>query len=207
MQATNVLRVLCVFGSASLVWAASACSGKVVFDQSSGGSGGTGAVQGGTQATTTGSGKGSVTATGNTVGTGVVGTSVVATSSGSVSNQAASSGSGFPPSSVFCNGMACMQSEVCCFNPNGPGDHCGNSGQCDPGFAELSCNSPADCPNAICCATFDGNTQTYQGIACQTTCNAPDELVVCSQMQPDVCPNGTQCHKSMQLGNGYRVCF
>jgi hypothetical protein len=101
-----------------------------------------------------------------------------------------------------------MPGNVCCFNPTGPGDHCGQSGQCNPGYAEFSCNGPNDCPGSICCATLDPSTKGLSGIACQTTCDAPNELVVCSQMAPNVCPSGTACHGQQQLGTGagYRFC-
>jgi hypothetical protein len=101
-----------------------------------------------------------------------------------------------------------MPGEICCFNPNGPGDHCGTSGQCDSGDVELSCNGPDDCPGGICCATLDPSLQSLTAIACQATCAAPNELVVCSKMEPDVCPSGTSCHQDQQLGtgNGYRFC-
>jgi hypothetical protein len=87
----------------------------------------------------------------------------------------------------------------------GPGDHCGSAGQCDPGYVVLSCNGPEDCPGGVCCATQD-NAQNYTGIACQATCAGPGAIVVCSKMQQDVCPPGTMCQHSQELGNGYRVC-
>jgi hypothetical protein len=87
----------------------------------------------------------------------------------------------------------------------GPGDHCGTAGQCDPGYVVLSCNGPEDCPGAVCCANQDSQ-QSYTGIACQPTCEGPGAIVMCSKTQQDVCPMGTTCQHSQQLGNGYRVC-
>jgi hypothetical protein len=45
------------------------------------------------------------------------------------------------------------------------------------------------------------------GIACQNSCDAPGEVTVCSQMQQNVCPMGTQCQKVPGIGAGYRFCF
>ena len=143
---------------------------------------------------------------GTTVASATASSNVSATSSSSVSATASSSGFPPPPQPVSCNGGPCMTGEICCFNPNGPGDHCGQSGQCDPGYVELSCNTPDDCPGGVCCATIDPMMQTYQGISCQTTCTGSDHIVVCSNTNPGVCPMGTACHKSGQLGNGYRIC-
>jgi len=108
---------------------------------------------------------------------------------------------------VFCNGAPCLTGDICCFNPNGPGDHCGQAGQCDPGFVELSCNGPEDCPGQICCATTDQGGQTVTGISCQATCSQPNDFVVCSQQQPNVCQGNTQCQTTNFLGNGYRLCI
>jgi hypothetical protein len=108
---------------------------------------------------------------------------------------------------VPCGGQMCDPGEICCFNPTGPGDHCGFAGQCGAGYVELSCNSPNDCPGSQCCATFNPMQQAYEGIACQASCDAQDELVVCSNGNPGVCPPGTMCHNSNQLGPGYKVCF
>jgi hypothetical protein len=101
-----------------------------------------------------------------------------------------------------------MPGEICCFNPSGPGDHCGASGQCDPGYVQFSCNEPSDCPGAVCCAKLTPDMQNLTGISCQPTCEGPDELVVCSSMQPGVCPAGTACHHDGMLGagDGYRFC-
>jgi hypothetical protein len=101
-----------------------------------------------------------------------------------------------------------MAGQVCCFNPTGPGDHCGTSGQCNAGYVEFSCNGPNDCPGSVCCATLDPASKTLQGIACQATCAQANEIVVCSQMQANTCPNGTTCQQQQQLGTGagYRFC-
>lgn len=223
MQHTALRTLFQVSSSVALVGLLTACGGKVTFETGSGGAGGT------TSATT---GKGGVTASGVT--TNVTGTGVTTNVSGSVvsgsvsgsgstmtsgssmtSGSAMTSGSVSPVGStgsgsnvtVFCNGGPCNPGEVCCFNPNGPGDHCGQNGMCDPGFIELQCNSPNDCPGQICCAQFDQMSQQYQGIACQNSCSGPGEITVCSQNNQGVCPMGTQCHQSMQLGAGYRICF
>jgi hypothetical protein len=70
----------------------------------------------------------------------------------------------------------------------------------------ITCNGPEDCPGGSCCATVDFNMQVpYLGIACQPACS-PDQLVICSEAQPDVCPDGLSCRQSMILGAGYRYC-
>jgi len=188
------------------------CGGKVTFELANGGAGGT--AQTSTHAGTTGKTTGAVmtgpNGTSTNVGTSNVGTSVVATTdvgTSVVGTSVTASTGVFTGPPVSCNGSPCNTGDICCFNPNGPGDHCGQSGQCDPGFVELDCSSPDNCPNGICCATFNQNTQSFEGIACQASCNGPGDITVCTNMPPSPCPNGTQCHKSMQLGDGYRICF
>ena len=109
---------------------------------------------------------------------------------------------------VYCNGGPCQTGDVCCLNPTGPGDHCAHPGMCMPGFIEITCNGPEDCPGQICCGTLmvqNGNA-TYQDISCQSTCNQQDNIVVCSETNPGVCPAGTTCQQSMVLGTGYHIC-
>jgi hypothetical protein len=104
--------------------------------------------------------------------------------------------------------MPCGGNDICCFNPFGPGDHCGMNGQCDPGYVELTCSSPADCPGQVCCATIDPTQNTFQGISCQSTCNGPNEVVVCgAKFMQGVCQPGQKCVQSQQLGFGYRLCM
>jgi hypothetical protein len=206
VPATITASVLCLLGLAT------ACGGRVILENENGGAGGTS----GTQGTQTGNTTGNTTAIGTTAPSSSVSGQSGVTTSGTVSpvgsvstvgvTTGASTGSGSNVQ-VFCNGQPCNPGEVCCFNPNGPGDHCGQNGQCDPGYVELACNGPNDCPGQICCAHFDPMAQQYTGIACADQCQAQGDIVVCSQMQPNVCPPGTQCHQSMQLGQGYRVCF
>jgi len=194
--------------AASIVFAA-ACGGKVIFEAStgSGGTGGSTSTLNTTSQVVGATGTNGV-ATGATTGKGVSATSGSVMSSGSNAVSAVSTGSGPPPpppSPIFCNGQPCGGNQICCFNPNGPGDHCGNAGQCGPGYVELQCTGPGDCPGAFCCATITGMSM-YQGMQCQPTCNGPNEFIMCS-LDPLACPAGTTCHKSMQLGNPYRLCY
>lgn len=149
---------------------------------------------------TTGS---SSSASGSSGGGGTSGSTTSSSSSTSTSTSSSTSGA---PVTVACNGMPCSAGEICCFNTEGPGDHCAQPGQCDPGWVVITCNGPEDCPGGACCATVDFNMQVpYLGIACQPSCS-PDQLVMCSEAQPDVCPAGTMCRQSMVLGAGYRYC-
>ena len=204
--------------AASLVLAG-ACGGKVIFEAStgSGGTGGTTSTQFATSTQNVGvtNGVTTVGTNGVTTGTNVGVTSGSVMSSGSNNSASVSAvsavsttGSGPPPpppSPIFCNGAPCGGSQICCFNPSGPGDHCGDAGQCDPGYVEVTCTGPGDCPGAFCCATITGNS-VYQGIACQPQCNGPNEFIMCS-LDPLACPAGTKCHQSVQLGTPYRLCY
>ena len=77
-----------------------------------------------------------------------------------------------------------------------------------PGYVQFSCNGPEDCPGGSCCATVDTNKQVpYLGMACQPACNPSNQVVVCSDQQPDVCPPNTQCKASQSLGAGYHICW
>jgi hypothetical protein len=218
MQSFIKTSSLFVLASIAAVTAGAACGGKVLFEptgSSSGGAGGASSTHGSTSSKSSTVGNTSVGVTdgvtvGNTtngVTTGVGGSAAVVTTGVGPSSVAATSTGTGSNVTVPCNGMQCNAGEICCFNPNGPGDHCGTSGMCDAGYVELSCNSPSDCPGQVCCADFDPNQQVYQGISCQATCNGMDQITLCSNMMPNVCPPGTQCHQSMQLGQGYRVCF
>ncbi len=172
-----------------------------------GGNGGASASTSAGKGATTANGPGATGATGST-STGAKASTGVgpgSSSSGGPGPTVSSSGSGMPVT-VSCNNMNCPAGDVCCFNPNGPGDHCGQSGQCDPGFVQLSCNGPNDCPNAICCATIEQGSK-LKGIACQATCGLPNEVVVCSQNGPNVCQGNTQCQAVPQLGSGYNLCI
>ncbi len=208
MQRSTVRAVATISTSLLLLGLSSACGGKVILEAAEGGAGGT--------SSQTSVGKGVGTSGTSVNGTGVAGTSDVGTSVTSVSavgtsvtsvSAVGSTGSGLPPTNVSCNGAPCNPGEICCFNPVGPGDQCGQSGQCPTGFVELSCNGPEDCPGGVCCGTINFQAQAFEGISCQPSCNGMGKITICSQQDPTVCPPGTQCHKSNQLGDGYRVCF
>jgi hypothetical protein len=177
----------------------------------------TGAV---TSASTTGAGTGGLGTTGST-------SSTFASTSASSSTAAASSTSGGPTTTtttttttassssgttappLACAGGSCGAGQVCCFNPSGPGDHCGTKGNCPQGYSELSCSDPADCPGGVCCAQFQlFNMQVYYtGISCQPSCNNQgSEFVICGPTETSVCPPGTQCIQSQLLGSGYMIC-
>ncbi len=169
-----------------------------------GGNGGASASTSAGKGATTASGPGATgsTSTGAKASTGV---GPGSSSSGGPGPTVSSSGSGIPVT-VSCNNMVCPAGDVCCFNPNGPGDHCGQSGQCGPGFVQLSCNGPNDCPNENCCATLEQGSK-LEGIACQATCGQPSEIIVCSQNGPNVCQGNTQCQAVPALGSGYNLCI
>jgi hypothetical protein len=196
-----------------------ACGGKVIFEGGKG-TGGQGTGGAGTGGVATGMGEGGAfgqTTVGITVGTAIAssgvgvggfGSSGTGIMSSASTGDVASSSSGPPPppTNVYCNGAPCMTGDICCFNPNGPGDHCGQAGNCDPGYVEFSCNEPSDCPGAVCCAQLQGGMQLL-GISCQAKCDGPGDIIVCSKAEPNVCPMGTMCQKVNQIGNGYRFCF
>lgn len=188
--------------SFSVASAGVACSGNVVLDSPTPTSASSGNGAGGLPSTGSMGGQGGLPFT-SSVGPGPGQGGAIGV--GSISATSTSS-TGGPPVQVACNGGQCATGEICCFNPNGTGDHCGTHGQCDPGFVELTCGAPSDCPGSICCATVD-NQQKFKGIACQASCSGPNELIVCTKMTANICPMGTACHHSMQLGNGYRLCF
>jgi hypothetical protein len=123
-----------------------------------------------------------------------------------------------PP--VACAGGTCNPNQVCCFNPTGPGDHCGDKGKCPAGYVELSCSQPADCPGQVCCATFiltnGGQTVQYTGASCAASCgDLSKEFTLCSGTctPPPMggcvsaaCQPGTLCWQSTLLGAGYDIC-
>lgn len=138
----------------------------------------------------------------SSVSTGPGGTSSVST--GSMSS--VSSSSGGPQNTVTCNSTPCAVGEICCFNPTGPGDHCSAPNACNNGFVQFSCNGPEDCPGQVCCAKIQN--QNVVGIACQNTCNQNNQIVVCSQAQPNVCQGNTMCQSAANfLGDGYNLCL
>ncbi len=135
-------------------------------------------------------------------------TGSAASTTSSVSSSASSSSGNPPPPPVACAGGTCNAGQVCCYNPTGQGDHCGDQGQCDQGFAELDCSDPTACPNGVCCAQYNvvNNSAIYTGISCQPTCGTQgSQFVLCSAAEPG-CPPGTQCVQSELLGQGYMIC-
>lgn len=109
---------------------------------------------------------------------------------------------------VYCNESPCAPpGQVCCFNPDGPGDHCGPPGTCGEGWLELTCHLPSDCPGGVCCATYDFDDNVYLDVSCQPSCQASGNLLVCDLSQPWLCPAGQSCHPSQSLGDGYAVCY
>jgi hypothetical protein len=124
------------------------------------------------------------------------------------SSAAASSTSGGPPANpVYCDTTACDAGQICCFNPTGPGDHCGYAGMCGTGYIEISCTTPDGCPNGSCCADVNFMMNVpYTGIACQPSCTNM-QIVLCSQDNPGVCPPMTLCQQSQSLGPDYFICW
>jgi hypothetical protein len=115
---------------------------------------------------------------------------------------------------VYCAGGVCGKGQICCFDPtsNNPPDMCGTHGQCGPGYVELSCSQPSDCPGQQCCATFtliqtaQGMLRVYQSVACASQCDNPmSQLPICTN-DPGVCPVGTMCVQSTLLGPPYQIC-
>lgn len=107
---------------------------------------------------------------------------------------------------MFCANQPCQSGEICCFDTQGQGDFCGQTGQCGFGFIELQCNGPEDCPGQVCCGTIDQQMNPpYTGLQCQATCDQQNEVVICGN-NPNICMNGTQCKPSQVLGQGYNVC-
>jgi hypothetical protein len=205
----NRLAIVLVVGSISALLGA-ACGGVGAADNLFGGGGNGFGGAGSTSVTGTGHTSGTVT----TVTTSTSGTSGTTTTSSTASTTSATTTTttttstttgGFQPQ-VYCNGLPCQPGQVCCLNPTGPGDHCAQNGQCTGGYITITCNGPEDCLGNICCATFDFNTNTYQDISCQPSCDGQDNIVVCSETNPTVCPNGTSCQQSMALGTGYHIC-
>lgn len=47
----------------------------------------------------------------------------------------------------------------------------------------------------------------YLKIGCRASCDPQDQLTLCSEQHPEVCPANTTCNQSMVLGAGYKVCF
>ena len=176
----------------------------------SGGGGGAGTTSASGRAITSAAGPaatgGTTTTSGKTSASGTSATGMTTGSGATSSASATSSSSGGTLAQVYCNGAPCAPGEVCCFNPNGPGDHCGTHNQCNGGTVELGCNGPEDCPGQICCATVKNQT-AVDGISCRTSCSTQEDFVVCSAADPGVCAPGTQCNPVNQLGAGYRLCF
>jgi hypothetical protein len=186
---------------------AAACGGVDADDLfTPGGHGGAGGGTAASGTSSSGVAIGSSSGSGTTSSSSSTTTTSSSSTSASSSSSTTSSSSSGTPVAVACNGGPCNPGEICCFNPQGPGDHCAQPGQCDQGWVTITCNGPEDCPGGACCATVDYNKQVpYLGISCQPACS-PDQLVMCSEAQPGVCPGGLSCRQSMVLGAGYRYC-
>lgn len=199
-----VLLCLAVFSPALL-----ACSTDVddLFGSSAneGGSGGaatttTSAGPSGSTSITTGPGGQTTTGPGGQ-------TSVAATTSVTTSTSVASTTTGGPLSpTVSCDNTPCPGGEVCCYLIFEAGqDFCAAPGTCpqDNGWIELSCNGPDDCPNQVCCGTF--NNQSWVDVSCQDNCNGGNELTMC-EGAPSACDPNEVCQPSQLLGGGYSYC-
>jgi hypothetical protein len=172
----------------------------------------TGTGTGGSASSSSGEPASTATSSSSTSASSSAGTTTSATSSSTVasssSSSSASSSSG-TATPIYCDGNPCSPGQVCCFNPTGPGDHCGNKGNCPNGYSELTCSSRSDCPGTeVCCAKYTvmGGNAVYQSVSCQPTCNQPgSEFMICTG-EPQACPPPTMCIQSQLLGQGYDIC-
>ena len=78
--------------------------------------------------------------------------------------------------------VLCNENDVCCYHDTDPQqDHCGQLGQCGASYIELRCNDVSDCPveAPVCCAKDDELDNVIEIIACQPTCSAVTEYMLC----------------------------
>lgn len=107
--------------------------------------------------------------------------------------------------SVYCNGGACADGEVCCYNQFQEGvDYCSQAGQCpnQQGWIEITCNGPDDCDSGVCCGHWNNQVGWFQ-VSCEPSCT--QGLTMCFS-DPGICDNGTMCTPSSGLGQGYSYC-
>jgi hypothetical protein len=190
-----------------LATASFACSTDVddLFGGSAneGGSGAAGgAGPGATSSVTTGPGGPATTGPGGQTSSATTTTTTVATTT---SVATTTTGGNLSPT-VSCNNAPCNAGEVCCYLIFEAGqDFCSAPGSCpgDDGWIELSCNGPDDCPNQVCCGTF--NNQSWVDVSCQDSCNGGNELLMC-EGDASVCELNTVCQPSQLLGGGYSYC-
>ena len=201
-----VLLCLAVFSPALL-----ACSTDVddLFGSSAneGGSGGaatttTSAGPNGSTSITTGPGGQTTTGPGGQTSTATT-TTTVATTTTTVATT--TTGGPLMPT-VSCDNAPCDGGQVCCYLIFEAGqDFCAAPGTCpqNDGWIELSCNGPDDCPNQVCCGTF--NNQSWVDVSCQDNCNGGNELTMC-EGAPSACDPTEVCQPSQLLGGGYSYC-
>jgi hypothetical protein len=104
---------------------------------------------------------------------------------------------------VACATTACDVSSggYCCLTGTDQGD-CNPAQDCGGGETRVECDEPGDCPQQICCGTFDGGM--YTQLVCADSCNGFGSVVVCDGNGD--CSGNDDCLDSQYLPNGYTVC-
>lgn len=105
---------------------------------------------------------------------------------------------------TYCNDNPCLPGEVCCYSNTVAGsDKCAADGSCLPGFVELKCNGPVDCPGGECCGRWTVQAG-WQYTQCKAKCETADRVMCFGDAT--VCKATQSCIDSQALGQGYMFC-
>ena len=104
---------------------------------------------------------------------------------------------------VPCSDGECEAGEVCCHFGGPTNDFCAAPGGCG-GNSEMACAGPADCPNQVCCAQWNGFFADWMYSMCKPSCSS-SENQFCGG-DPASCPQDKVCGPSDNLGLGYGFC-
>jgi hypothetical protein len=116
-------------------------------------------------------------------------------------------GSDQPGVAVMCGASVCVAPEVCCFSEQHTPtivQACSLPGACRA--VPVACDGPADCRTGqVCCGDFDYPSDSYVSIACENSCDGPNDLELCDLSLP-ACAFGGTCVPSDNLGPPYGYC-
>lgn len=161
--------------------------------------------QASSSATSSSNGQGGVGGQGETASSSSVGAGGEGAGTTSSSSSSSSSSSGGPKPEVFCGGMDCAGTTLCCIKPgNTPYYTCAEPFTCEN--AEIRCDGPEDCPIQFeCCGKADVNGN-FLKLHCAKEC-LPSESQICNtDKMPTTCPDPLGCSAIPGLGAPYGSC-
>lgn len=131
--------------------------------------------------------------------------SVGAGGEGAGTTSSSSSSSGGPNVEVYCGGVVCQGTDLCCIKPGNPPFYsCAASGTCEN--AEIQCDGPEDCSvGFVCCGMVDVNGN-YLKLHCAKECLAAESQICNTDKMPTTCPDPLGCSALPTLGAPYGGC-